>query len=114
MPDNTTGLGTANTTGAVSMGVLGKTNMNFSQALIELKEGRKIARDGWNGKGMWLEVQRPDEHSKMTKPYIFMSIPAGATHQFDGQETYSKDGVERVPWLCSQTDMMAEDWMVVA
>ena len=84
--------------------------MNFSDALNLLKEGKKIARSGWNGKGMWLEVQRPDEASKMTLPYVFMSIPLGSTHQFDGRETVSRDGIERVPWLCSQTDMLTEDW----
>lgn len=88
--------------------------MNFSEALDLLKEGKKLARGGWNGKGMWIELQTPDEHSKMTRPYVFMSLPQGSTHQFDNQETYSKDGVERVPWLCSQTDLLAGDWMELA
>jgi hypothetical protein len=30
--------------------------MDFSQALIELKAGKRIAREGWNGKGMWLAM----------------------------------------------------------
>lgn len=82
--------------------------MNFSQALDALKIGKKVTRSGWNGKGMWIELQVPDEHSKMTRPYVFMCIPKGSTSQFG--ETM-KD-IERVPWLCSQTDLMAEDWLV--
>ena len=39
--------------------------MNCGPALEELKAGKKVSRKGWNGKGMWLELQVPDEHSKM-------------------------------------------------
>lgn len=69
-------------------------SLNFGQALEHLKSGGKVARVGWNGKGMWLELQRPDAHSKMTLPYIFMVTVTG----------------DLVPWLASQTDMLAEDW----
>ncbi len=68
--------------------------MNFSEALISLKQGKNIKRQGWNGKGMWLGLQRPDLNSKMTLPYIFM-------------KTASND---LVPWLASQTDILGEDW----
>ena len=68
--------------------------MNFGQALKILKKGGKVSRQGWNGKGMWLMLQRPDKHSKMTLPYIYM-------------KTVTND---LVPWLASQTDMLAEDW----
>lgn len=69
-------------------------SLNFGQALEHLKTGGKVARVGWNGKGMWLALQRPDEHSKMTLPYIYMSTVTG----------------DLVPWLASQTDLLAEDW----
>lgn len=71
--------------------------MNFGQALDALKRGEKVAREGWNGKGMWLGLQRPDAHSKMTLPYIFMSTAQG----------------DFVPWLASQTDVLAEDWVLI-
>ncbi len=71
--------------------------MDFSEALLNLKEGRLIYRSGWNGRGMWLALQTPDENSKMSLPYIFMS-----TAQDD-----------LVPWLASQTDLLAEDWEVM-
>ena len=44
--------------------------MDFGSALKELKNGNKISRSGWNGKGLWLELQVPDSHSKMTLIYI--------------------------------------------
>ena len=69
-------------------------NMNFGQALEALKSGERVTRLGWNGKDMWLALQRPDEHSKMTLPYIYMKTVQG----------------DLVPWLASQTDMLAEDW----
>ena len=76
--------------------------MNFGQALDALKQGTKVARSGWNGKGLWLELQRPDAHSKMTLPYIYINYPV------DAQNTPGA----RVPWLASQTDMLAEDWLI--
>ena len=77
--------------------------MTFGQALDALKQGMKTQREGWNGKGLWLELQVPDAHSKMTLPYIFMSYPD------DAQNTPGA----RVPWLASQTDMLAEDWRII-
>lgn len=77
--------------------------MNFGQALEELKNGYNAQRAGWNGKGLWLTLQRPDENSKMTLPYIYINYPT------DAQNTPGA----RVPWLASQTDVLAEDWSVV-
>lgn len=70
--------------------------MDFGEALQQLKAGEKVSRAGWNGAGQFLELQVPDEHSKMTLPYIFITTVQG----------------QRVPWLASQTDMLAEDWLV--
>jgi hypothetical protein len=78
--------------------------MNFGEALQALKEGKKLIRNNWNGKGMWLQLQVPDEHSKMTLPYIYIEYPAGHVAYPNGS---------RVPWLASQTDMLAEDWQIV-
>ncbi len=70
---------------------------NFSEALTRLKSGYKVSRQGWNGKEMWIALQVPDEHSKMTLAYLYMY-------------TATKD---LVPWLASQTDILAEDWSVI-
>lgn len=77
--------------------------LTFSLALEALKKGLKVARAGWNGKGLWLELQVPDAHSKMTLPYVYLNYPT------DAQNTPGA----RVPWLASQTDMLAEDWSIV-
>lgn len=71
--------------------------ITFAGALYDLKAGKRVARLGWNGKGMWLELQRPDAHSKMTLPYIYMKTADN----------------HLVPWLASQTDLLAEDWVTV-
>ena len=74
--------------------------LSFGGALKALKAGQRVARAGWNGKGMWVELQAPDEHSKMTLPYLYLNYPT------DAQNTPGA----RVPWLASQTDILAEDW----
>ena len=71
--------------------------MNFGGAIVALKGGNIVARSGWNGKGMWLKLQVPDLRGKMTLPYIYMK-----TAQDD-----------LVPWLASQTDILADDWELV-
>lgn len=79
--------------------------MNFGQALEWLKKGKAIYRSGWNGKGMWLLLQTPDSNSKMTLPYIYIEYPVGHPAYPNGS---------RVPWLASQTDLLAEDWNYIA
>ncbi len=71
--------------------------LSFGHAVEALKAGERVARAGWNGKGMYLELQTPTDLSKMTLPYIFM-------------KTVQND---LVPWLASQTDILANDWCVL-
>lgn len=73
------------------------TGLTFGEAIVLLKLGRRVTRAAWNGKGQWIKLQVPDENSKMRKPYIYISPVDG----------------ELVPWLASQTDMLAEDWETV-
>lgn len=80
--------------------------MDFGFALLKLKEGCKMARRGWNGKGIYILLQIPDANSKMTLPYIYME-----TSNLETDNPAATKG--RVPWLASQTDMLAIDWMVV-
>ena len=81
--------------------------MDFGQALIALKGGQKVARDGWNGRGIFIELQTPDEHSKMTSPYIFIDTTGLQTDNDAAPKS-------RVPWLASQTDMLSGDWVIVS
>jgi hypothetical protein len=78
--------------------------MDFGWALRQLKEGKKVCRLGWNGKGIYIELQQPDEHSKMTQPYIYI-----VTTGLQSDNPNAPRGI--VPWLASQTDMLAEDWI---
>lgn len=76
--------------------------MTFGMALEALKIGQKVARSGWNGKGMWLEYYQPMAAADL--PYIRMSYPIGGGPYPEGA---------RVPWLGSQTDMLVQDWEIV-
>jgi len=67
--------------------------MSFSEALRLIKNGDRVCRDGWNGKGLWLMMQRPD--SKMNRPYIYIRAANG----------------EIEPWMPSQSDLLADDWV---
>jgi len=58
--------------------------------------GHKVARKGWNGKGMWLALQEPDTNSKMSLPYVYMKTADG----------------KLVPWFCSQSDLLTTDWII--
>lgn len=80
--------------------------MNFGQALESLKLGSKVARSGWNGKGIFIKLQRPDEHSKMTHPYIYID-----TTGLQSDNPHAPRSL--VPWLASQTDMLADDWDIL-
>ncbi|MAG44720.1 hypothetical protein CL633_02420 [bacterium] len=72
-------------------------NLNFSQALEKFKVGGKVARDGWNGKNQYLEIQNPDDYSKMGLPYIYIKTVDN----------------KLVPWIASQSDLLSDDWFYV-
>lgn len=72
--------------------------MEFGEVLTALRAGNQAKRKGWNNKDQYLELQVPDENSKMTEPYIYLNIP-----------TPGMD-IVRVPWVASQTDLLANDW----
>ena len=80
-----------------------ETNLTFSQALNFVKRGKSIQRVGWNGAGLVVKIQRPDENSKMTLPYLYIEYPENAK---------TTPGA-RCPWLASQTDILAEDWQII-
>lgn len=88
--------------------------MNFECALGNLKLGWKVARSGWNGKGMYIYLVPANRYAPTT--------PAGhaiAANHEDGLVPYGAYIAMKtadnnvVPWLASQTDVLAEDWEVV-
>lgn len=81
----------------------------FEWALSALKRGEKVMRTGWNGKGMYIYLVPANSYPAQTEiakaefgdmvpygPYIAIKTTYGTV----------------VPWLCSQTDMFAEDWQI--
>jgi len=81
-------------------------NMSFGLAIEALKKGFRVFRSGWNGTGIFIELQKPDKNSKMTSPYIFINTTGLRTNNPDAPKSL-------VPWLASQTDMLADDWIIV-
>ena len=78
--------------------------MNFSEVLEEVKRGSRAAREGWNGKGMWIGL---------VSDWTFENPaqwPVGERSPFLAMRT-ADDKI--VPWLASQTDLLAEDWEVI-
>jgi hypothetical protein len=81
--------------------------MNFGDALETLKAGKKVARSGWNGKGMWLCLVPANQWGLGRKvPFDYGQV---------GNELRPWVGIKSVdnqfvPWQPSQTDMLAEDW----
>lgn len=70
---------------------------DFGFAIDALKAGYKVARKGWNGRGMSLFLQRPDTKSLMTQPYVYITTVTG----------------DLIPWVASQPDILSEDWEIV-
>lgn len=98
-------------------------NLNFGAALESLKGGQRVGRTGWNGKGMWLVRVvpiKPSEDYPGGYSYRLGVVSESAVH-FDmlGIRPLPWIGMKTaddafVPWLASQTDLLAEDWEVVS
>lgn len=96
--------------------------MNFGGALQALRAGLKVARAGWNGKGMWIVLmpalklppyssQEPGAKvNDRTAKHIGVDTPLDSQPYF-AMWTAAKQW--QPGWLASQADMLAEDWMVV-
>lgn len=96
--------------------------MNFGEALEALKEGKKVAREGWNGKGMYLYLvhgKTVDADLLINETYNALAKDEVAMHGTGVAEFLSHidmrtaSGAVCVGWLASQTDMLAEDWLIV-
>ena len=93
--------------------------MTFGQALESLKAGKKVARAGWNGKGMWLSLScaevRLVEASGFWSPHnaAHAREQGGAAKVLPSITMKTATGEILMGWLASQTDMLAEDWRIV-
>ena len=98
--------------------------MNFGQALEAIKQGKKVARKGWNGKGMYIALMEPHIDYKTGIAECFKDI----AKKTDIENPYGSNLIVDVDpyivmrtaqktiqpgWLASQADMLAEDWGII-
>ncbi|WP_305043863.1 DUF2829 domain-containing protein [Geoalkalibacter sp.] len=86
--------------------------MNFGQAIEAMKAGNKVAREGWNGKNMFIFLREGRVIENASGPMVdgsgsttFESCPHFCMRDAQGKCV--------VGWLASQTDMLADDWSIV-
>ncbi len=83
--------------------------MDFGVALMNLKEGRRVARKGWNGKGQYLELATAISYTNAAEEIV------NCDHAAIGNKAIAFVGTSGVQmgWLASQADMLAEDWVIL-
>lgn len=85
---------------------------DFSFVLNELKDWKKATRKWWNGKGMYLKKQNPDEQSDMNLEYLYLSISIKEEERIY-MENWDEIKYKKVPWVASQTDLLSDDWIIL-
>jgi len=87
-------------------------NLNFGDAIALLKQGYKVAREGWNGKNMFLFLV-PGSRFKVNRPPLLGIYPEGTEIDYQPHIDMKTAQDTIVTWLASQSDVLAEDWCVV-
>ena len=95
--------------------------MNFGKAIEALKEGKLVARDGWNGKGMFIMKQIPAEIGLDIIPRMQsvqqsakdVLIDRGTTLKYENQMLIIKLDGTADSWVASSSDIFAEDWVIL-
>lgn len=94
------------------------TAMTFGDALIMLKAGHRVARAGWNGKGMWLAFSPGSKALPAERFWAPQNrrhaVEVGPTDVLPCITMKTATGEILMGWLASQTDMLAEDWQLVS
>ena len=85
--------------------------MNFGQAIEALKDGYKVSRAGWNGKSMFLFLVDGSTFEVNRAP-LNKIYPEGTIINYCPHIDMKTADDKIVPWLASQTDVLAEDWMI--
>ena len=86
--------------------------MDFSLALHKIKEGGKVARRGWNGTGMFVFLV-PGSTFNVNRPPLLGIYPEGTTINYHPHIDMRTANGKIVPWIASQTDLLAGDWEVL-
>lgn len=92
------------------------TNLSFGDALTALKAGHKVARSGWNGKGMFLVLQTSTPEIKPYHGSCYANALQGIkeTVTIDAHiDMYTAQGTFQPGWLASQADMLSNDWQII-
>ena len=84
------------------------SGLSFGLAVEALRKGYKVARAGWNGKGMWLSYVDPYSNIQFT-----LIEKNGADGTYSPYIVMKTADNKYVPWLASQTDVLADDWSIV-
>lgn len=89
--------------------------MDFSDALRDVKAGSQIAREGWNGKDMYIAYRPgyPDGIAINANTAEATGLPQGTVCRFLPYLMFRTAQGDFVPWLASQTDLLADDWQIV-
>lgn len=106
---------------AVEQASSGPIKFDFGDAIRHVKDGRRVAREGWNGKGMFVYLNRGSEcgsemcgsHTGGVPRRLFDAGDFGTVTRMPNFNMRAADGGTVTGWLASQTDMLAEDWVLV-
>ena len=86
--------------------------MSFGHAIAAMEAGEKVSRSGWNGKGMFIFLV-PGSTFKVNRPPLMGIYPEGTEINYRPHIDMKDAEGKVVPWLASQTDMLAKDWGIV-
>ena len=86
--------------------------MNFGDAIAALKAGKKVCRNGWNDKGMFLSLV-PGSTFIVNRPPILSTFKIDTKIDYHAHIDMNTAQGHVVLWLASQADMLADDWMIV-
>lgn len=86
--------------------------MNFSEALNELKEGKLLARSGWNGKDQFIFLV-PGSTFAVNRHPLNEIFEEGTEINYQPHIDIKNQQGQIVPWLASQGDLLSEDWIVI-
>lgn len=88
------------------------TNTNIGWAVIMMRQGKRVRRAGWNGKGMFIFLV-PGSTFQVNRPPLMEIYPEGTKINYRAHVDMKTATDEIVPWLCSQSDLLATDWEIV-
>lgn len=96
---------------------MNESKMTFGEAVEALKAGKKVARKGWNGKGMWLWLKpAATVKAEWCKDPELKALAEANGGEIEALGTIcmkTADNKILSGWLASQTDVLSEDWMIV-